>query len=305
VSNADRIGKGEVELVNTLIEGAAQLVKWESMYDNGKEAEAEAEILAKQNPPVGPITLTITNTWNEGKSKEDVAAVLKQAQELAMGVEGVTMFQYAMNEEKKENTLTEIYETPAAVGGFFEAAAPALPALFEAITTTEVIINGPQCSVDALAENPALQKFNPVCYYNDAIGTQHKPAAAANMAEAPITLTITNKWNDGKSKAEVAAVLKAAGAAALAADDGVYAFQYAMNEAKKENTLTEIYKDGAAVGAFLKAAEPLLPTLFGVIETTKVIASGPKAAMEAAAPALEKFNPVCYFTDDVGAACKH
>merc|ERR1712070_656826 len=47
VSNADRIGKGEVDLVNTLIEGAAQLVKWESMYDNGKEAEADAEIKAK------------------------------------------------------------------------------------------------------------------------------------------------------------------------------------------------------------------------------------------------------------------
>merc|ERR1712224_238820 len=47
VSNADRIGKGEVDLVNTLIEGAAQLVKWESMYDNGKGTEAEAEILAR------------------------------------------------------------------------------------------------------------------------------------------------------------------------------------------------------------------------------------------------------------------
>merc|ERR1712160_213660 len=47
VSNADRIGKGEVDLVNTLIEGAAQLVKWESMCDNGKQDEAFAEIVAK------------------------------------------------------------------------------------------------------------------------------------------------------------------------------------------------------------------------------------------------------------------
>merc|ERR1711937_657268 len=47
VSNADRIGKGEVDLVNTLIEGAAQLVKWEAMYDNGKKDEADAEIAAK------------------------------------------------------------------------------------------------------------------------------------------------------------------------------------------------------------------------------------------------------------------
>jgi len=47
VSNADRIGKGEVDLVNTLIEGAAQLVKWESMCDNGKAAQADKEIKAR------------------------------------------------------------------------------------------------------------------------------------------------------------------------------------------------------------------------------------------------------------------
>ena len=49
VSNADRIGKGEVDLVNTLIERAAQLVKWESMYDNGHGAEASVEIAHMMN----------------------------------------------------------------------------------------------------------------------------------------------------------------------------------------------------------------------------------------------------------------
>merc|ERR1712070_466181 len=44
VSNADRIGKGEVDLVNTLIDGAAKLVKWETLYDDGKETQADAEI---------------------------------------------------------------------------------------------------------------------------------------------------------------------------------------------------------------------------------------------------------------------
>jgi len=44
VSNADRIGKGEVDLVNTLIEGAAQLVKWETLYDKGNKDQADAEI---------------------------------------------------------------------------------------------------------------------------------------------------------------------------------------------------------------------------------------------------------------------
>merc|ERR1711959_705593 len=47
ISNADRIGKGEVDLVNTLIEGAAQLVKWESMYDEGKNDDVDKEIQAK------------------------------------------------------------------------------------------------------------------------------------------------------------------------------------------------------------------------------------------------------------------
>lgn len=42
VSNADRIGKGEVDLVNTLIEGAAQLVKWEKALDEGGDAATKA-----------------------------------------------------------------------------------------------------------------------------------------------------------------------------------------------------------------------------------------------------------------------
>merc|ERR1712070_879266 len=42
VSNADRVGKGGVDLVNTLIEGAAKLVKWESVLD-GSSTEMTAE----------------------------------------------------------------------------------------------------------------------------------------------------------------------------------------------------------------------------------------------------------------------
>merc|ERR1711988_1945329 len=47
ISNADRIGKGEVDLVNVLIEGAAQLVKWEKALDAGKDSDVDAEIKAK------------------------------------------------------------------------------------------------------------------------------------------------------------------------------------------------------------------------------------------------------------------
>jgi len=49
ISNSARIGKGEVDLVNDLIEGAARLVRWEATLD-GKEAgdadSVEAEIQA-------------------------------------------------------------------------------------------------------------------------------------------------------------------------------------------------------------------------------------------------------------------
>merc|ERR1719409_411192 len=46
ISNADRIGKGEVQLCNILIEGATQLVEWEHMLDEGKDAEVDAAISA-------------------------------------------------------------------------------------------------------------------------------------------------------------------------------------------------------------------------------------------------------------------
>ena len=44
ISNADRIGKGEVDLVNILIDGAAKLVQWETMLDAGKRGEVDAAI---------------------------------------------------------------------------------------------------------------------------------------------------------------------------------------------------------------------------------------------------------------------
>ena len=45
ISNADRIGTGEVDLVNTLIEGLAKIVDWEHRYADDTEA-VEAEIQA-------------------------------------------------------------------------------------------------------------------------------------------------------------------------------------------------------------------------------------------------------------------
>jgi len=46
ISNADRIGKGEVDLVNFLIEGVAKLTAWEDRMQSGKDEEVLAEIKA-------------------------------------------------------------------------------------------------------------------------------------------------------------------------------------------------------------------------------------------------------------------
>merc|ERR1711977_395546 len=53
ISNAARVGKGEVDLVNILIEGAAQLVRWESALDAGEDALVHAHIQAVMAPTGG------------------------------------------------------------------------------------------------------------------------------------------------------------------------------------------------------------------------------------------------------------
>jgi creatine kinase len=47
ISNADRIGKGEVQLCNILIEGAAKLVKWENALETGEGKEDAEKGLAE------------------------------------------------------------------------------------------------------------------------------------------------------------------------------------------------------------------------------------------------------------------
>merc|ERR1719333_1905575 len=46
ISNADRIGKGEVQLCNILVEGMAKLTGWEHKLESGDAATAEAEMAA-------------------------------------------------------------------------------------------------------------------------------------------------------------------------------------------------------------------------------------------------------------------
>merc|ERR1719311_1357303 len=41
ISNADRLGKSEVELVNIFIEGVAQVIRWEQALEEKKDIERE------------------------------------------------------------------------------------------------------------------------------------------------------------------------------------------------------------------------------------------------------------------------
>lgn len=48
ISNADRLGKSEVELCNIFVDGLAQVIKWEQALEEGKDIEAEIEQVTKK-----------------------------------------------------------------------------------------------------------------------------------------------------------------------------------------------------------------------------------------------------------------
>merc|ERR1711907_203065 len=68
----------------------------------------------------------------------------------------------------------------------------------------------------------------------------------------PLFITVQNKWNDGQTKEQVVKALKDMGEKAMTVD-GVYAFQYAINEETKTNQVTEIYRDAGCIQAFFAA----------------------------------------------------
>lgn len=53
ISNADRIGKSETVLVNILIEGVANFIRWESRLEKGEDIEAEVAIVQPGMPLEG------------------------------------------------------------------------------------------------------------------------------------------------------------------------------------------------------------------------------------------------------------
>merc|ERR1712226_1233331 len=60
VSNADRLGKSEIELVNIFIEGVAQIIRWEQALESGENIDAE--IAAAGLPKTVTIEVPFTST---------------------------------------------------------------------------------------------------------------------------------------------------------------------------------------------------------------------------------------------------
>ena len=179
----------------------------------GLSAEQKAKLKAALDP-TPPITLTVENKWNEGKTKEEVAAVLKEFSEACMKVDGVYSFQYAMDEENKCNFLTEVYKDAAGIGGMMAASKELQPKLFGVITTTRVVCSGPEAGIAPVKE--ALAGFGTEFFYTDPIGNAWRVPPKGSGEGAPLVLTVENKFNDGKTKADIAPILKKMGEACVA-----------------------------------------------------------------------------------------
>merc|ERR1712216_602399 len=192
--------------------------------------------------PIEPLIMTVTNVWNEGKTLEEVAAALKKTQEVAMTVDGVLCFQYAIDEANRKNQVTEIYRDASVIGGFFAAMGdpakdPTCPlAKLGAVTNNppgSVTACGPKAQVEAAAG--ALEQFKPALLFSDAAGPG--VGAATKAPIEPLIMTVTNVWNEGKTLEEVAAALKKTQEVAMPVD-GVLCFQYAIDEANRKNQVT-------------------------------------------------------------------
>lgn len=56
ISNADRLGKSEIDLVNIFIEGVAQIIRWEQALERGESIDAEVAKIGL--PKFIPIAVT-------------------------------------------------------------------------------------------------------------------------------------------------------------------------------------------------------------------------------------------------------
>merc|ERR1711918_110450 len=167
--------------------------------------------------------------------------------------------------------------------------------------TTALSLYGPKDQVDAMKDGLAANFPMLEYFYTDAVGPAFNPEGTGE--HAPIILSIKNKWKEGKTKDDVVGVLKATQEAAMGCD-GVLAFQYGVNEETKTNTLTEAYRDAAAVAAFQAAGADGVKTLLDTIETTSLRLYGPKDQVDPMAEGLKEGFPMLevFYTDDVGTA---
>jgi len=130
ISNADRIGKGEVDLVNILIEGAAQLVRWESMLDEGKADEVEAAVQAVMGGEAAPAAEPVAEAEEaatEAPEEEAAAPVEEPAADAPAAEEEPAAEEPAAPAAAAEEEATE-EETPAAAAPVEEAPVEEAPA---------------------------------------------------------------------------------------------------------------------------------------------------------------------------------
>lgn len=275
-----------------------------------KKEEAKVTVAAESSETTetvwAPVILSIQNKWKEGKTKEDVVAIFKKVSEAAMGVPGVISFQYAIDEEAKTSCLTEIYKDAAVIGAFQEAGKETVGELLETIETTSLKVSGPKAQLDMVA--PGLAAFSPELYYTDAFskggtapGDYDKPEV--KLAAAPLIHSITNKWQEGKTKEDVVKMFNTMMEFALS-QDGIYCFQYGIDEEKRISCLTEIFKDAATLGAFQAAGSANVGELLATIETTSVAISGPKEQVDGYKEGMAPFNPSIFDSAELGPAMK-
>ena len=243
-----------------------------------------------------PIILTIESKWNERRTLAEVTHALKKMSCACVAIDGVHAFQYSVDEPRKLNALTEVYRDAAAMGAALAGTASIQPELFGTITTTRVVCSGPKAQIGPV--RATLARRGAEFFYTDDVSPAFTLPPRAAAAAAPIILTIENRWNEGKKKAEVAAALTKMSETCLAID-GVYMFQYAMDEASRRNTLTEVFRDASALGAMMTASRAVRSVLFGAVTTTRVVCSGPEAAIAPVKETLAALGSEFFYTDAV------
>jgi len=191
-----------------------------------------------------PIILSISNSWQPGKSQEEVTAVLKATQEAAVAFPGVVAFQYGLDPATRTSTLTEVYESADVVPKFQAAAGAGLGKLLSTISTTSLRVSGPKWGVDAL--KPTLAPFGAEFYYTDAV----IPAFSGfgELGSSHVSLHLKFGLKPGKTLADFKKLYEKE-VAVVSKQPGCLQFQCEVSEDSAKNKvalLSEKYASAAA-----------------------------------------------------------